>query len=117
MASELQIAGRYIPDPAPHDFHIWVTGVGLMALTYALSTLYIVFKPFKWLARTDRFDWGEGLGMSAVIAMVFFLSNYVIQRGISDFTYCWRPRHEDSGHAERLLTNFLKQLCLHLALG
>jgi len=88
-----------------------------MALTYALSTLYIVFKPFAWFDRTDRFDWGEGLGMSAIVSVVFSLSNYVIQRGVSDFTYCWWHRHEDSGHAERLFKNFLKQLCLHLALG
>jgi len=49
-----------------------------MALSYALSTLYIVLKPFAWLDRTDRSDWGEGLGMSAIVSMVFFVSTYVL---------------------------------------
>lgn len=115
LADELERAGRYTRDPKPSAIWKWFFGIFGTLVLYLISILLVnlEFKKQKWSKNLFSQNYGEGLGASTVITVTLFICRYSYDRGFGDIAYCCRHR----GHARRMWTNFLKQLCLTLLFG
>jgi len=117
VTRELTRAGRFVPDPDPNEYKIWISiTIGMLSI-YLISILTVVLALSKYPEKTFAGDYGEGLGAGGVLSMLFFLGRYIYDRGIRDIVYCIRHRRDRRNNTKRLCTNFFQQLALHLFFG